>query len=131
MGSSRAADEILQTASLTKVATALVVLNNCTPKQLKRKVTVSATAAKVKQGTHAKLRAGDHLSITELLYGLMLPSGNDAAEALAEHVGKKLLLGDKKHHQQHNLHQHSIATFADSVGSDGCGAGAATELENN
>lgn len=49
--SSSKANEILQTASLTKVATALVVLNNCSKTQLKRKVTVSATAASVKQVT--------------------------------------------------------------------------------
>lgn len=34
-------------------------------------------------GTSAELQAGDILNIEELLYGLMLPSGNDAAVALA------------------------------------------------
>lgn len=38
-------------------------------------------------GTSAKLREGDHLKMIDLLYGLMLPSGNDAAFALAEALG--------------------------------------------
>lgn len=36
-------------------------------------------------GTTAKLKEGDVLSVYDLLHGLMLPSGNDAATALAEH----------------------------------------------
>lgn len=39
-------------------------------------------------GTTAELEHGDVLSIRDLLYGLMLPSGNDASVALAESLGK-------------------------------------------
>jgi D-alanyl-D-alanine carboxypeptidase (penicillin-binding protein 5/6) len=39
-------------------------------------------------GTTANLKAGDKLTIWNLLHGLMLPSGNDAAFAIAEHLGK-------------------------------------------
>ncbi|KAJ1472654.1 beta-lactamase/transpeptidase-like protein [Baffinella frigidus] len=38
-------------------------------------------------GTNAKLRAGEEYTVRELLYALMLPSGNDAAIALAEFFG--------------------------------------------
>jgi len=38
-------------------------------------------------GTTADLLAGDRLSVTELMYGMMLPSGNDAAESLAIFFG--------------------------------------------
>ena len=38
-------------------------------------------------GTSARLRNGDILSVWDLLHGLMLPSGNDAATSLAEHFG--------------------------------------------
>ena len=38
-------------------------------------------------GTNAKLRAGEMYTVRELLYALMLPSGNDAAIALAEFFG--------------------------------------------
>lgn len=39
------------------------------------------------RGTSAKLREADLLSVKQLLYGMMLPSGNDAAFALARHFG--------------------------------------------
>lgn len=42
-------------------------------------------------GTTANLEANDYLSAYELLFGLMLPSGNDAATVLAEGVGYMLL----------------------------------------
>ena len=45
-------------------------------------------------GTSANLKAGDELTILDLLYGMMLPSGNDAACALAEHFGAILLRYD-------------------------------------
>jgi serine-type D-Ala-D-Ala carboxypeptidase (penicillin-binding protein 5/6) len=50
---------------------------------------VSKTAATV-GGTSAKLRSGDVLAVWDLLHGLMLPSGNDAAMTLAEHFGQYL-----------------------------------------
>jgi D-alanyl-D-alanine carboxypeptidase (penicillin-binding protein 5/6) len=39
-------------------------------------------------GTTANLRAGDKLSILDMLYGMMLPSGNDAAYAIADFFGE-------------------------------------------
>ncbi len=42
------------------------------------------------QGTTANLLYGDHLTIYDALHGLMLPSGNDAAQALAEWGGKRI-----------------------------------------
>jgi D-alanyl-D-alanine carboxypeptidase (penicillin-binding protein 5/6) len=39
-------------------------------------------------GTSAHLREGDLLSVKDLMHGMMLPSGNDAALALAELVGE-------------------------------------------
>ena len=38
-------------------------------------------------GTTAELKEGDVLQVEQLLYGMMLPSGNDAAFALAEYFG--------------------------------------------
>lgn len=43
-------------------------------------------------GTSAELMAGSQLTIKELLYGMMLPSGNDAAYVLAEYIGTLLCL---------------------------------------
>ena len=57
-------------------------------------VTITRTAAKVK-GTSADLIEGDILTLNQLFYGLMLPSGNDAAVALAEYFGE--ILKNKKY----------------------------------
>jgi D-alanyl-D-alanine carboxypeptidase (penicillin-binding protein 5/6) len=42
------------------------------------------------EGSSSEVREGEHLPIHELLYGLLLPSGNDAAVAFAEHFGGRL-----------------------------------------
>jgi len=42
-------------------------------------------------GTSADIQEGDSFTVEQLLYGLMLPSGNDAAIALAEHFGQIIL----------------------------------------
>jgi len=42
------------------------------------------------EGTSANLKSGEELLVIDLLYGLMLPSGNDAGVALAQHFGKFL-----------------------------------------
>ena len=75
------ADKPLPMASTTKLMTALVVLEHC---PLSDTVTVSPNAVGV-EGSSMYLRQGEELSVEELLYGLMLSSGNDAAIALAEH----------------------------------------------
>lgn len=46
--------------------------------------------AGTKIGTSANLKPGDSIKIADLLYGLMLPSGNDAAQCLAEGFGLKI-----------------------------------------
>jgi D-alanyl-D-alanine carboxypeptidase (penicillin-binding protein 5/6) len=53
-------------------------------------VTFSRRADQTK-GSTCGIRAGESLSVRELLYGLLLPSGNDASVALGEHFGKRLM----------------------------------------
>lgn len=67
-------------ASLTKMMTALIVRNN---DSLDHVITVSAHAAAT-PGSRMGLIAGERFTVLQLLYGLLLPSGNDAAVALAE-----------------------------------------------
>lgn len=74
-------DVRLPMASTTKLMTALVVLERC---RLDETVTVSAEAAGV-EGSSMYLREGEELTVEDLLYGLLLSSGNDAAIALAQH----------------------------------------------
>ena len=73
-------------ASTTKIMTAILVLENC---DLSETVTVSATALEhIGPGyVTCNLQIGEQLSVKDLLYALMLPSANDAACVLAEHVG--------------------------------------------
>lgn len=70
-------------ASTTKVLTALVVLENA---KLSDIVTVGANPPFAK-GSSIGLKEGEKFSVETLLTGLLLESGNDCAEALAEHVG--------------------------------------------
>jgi serine-type D-Ala-D-Ala carboxypeptidase (penicillin-binding protein 5/6) len=70
-------------ASITKVMTALVVLEEARPSEV---VTVSAEAA-AQFGSVLGLEAGERITVRDLLYALLLQSSNDAAAALAEHVG--------------------------------------------
>ncbi len=74
----------LPMASTTKIVTALTVINNV--KNLDEIVTITKEPTLV-TGTSIYLKQGEKLSIRQLLYGLMLQSGNDAATALALHVG--------------------------------------------
>ena len=73
----------LPMASTTKVMTALLALEEG---QLDDVVTVSRNAFGV-PGTSIYLSEGEKLTLRDLLYGLMLASGNDAAVAIAEHIG--------------------------------------------
>ena len=69
-------------ASTTKVMTCLLALEAGDPEDV---VTVGANASGV-EGTSIYLAEGEQLSLRDLLYGLMLRSGNDAAVAIAEHI---------------------------------------------
>lgn len=75
-----AADQRLPCASTTKIMTALVVLELLS---LDDVVTISDEQVRV-EGSSMYLRAGETVTVSDLLYGLLLASGNDAALALAE-----------------------------------------------
>ena len=76
--------ERIYPASTTKIMTALLVLENAS---LDDEVEITADAMVTVAGASlAGLRVGDRISVRQLLYGLMLPSGNEAANALAIHV---------------------------------------------
>ena len=73
-------------ASTTKIMTSIVVLENA---DLTDVVTVDKKAAGT-GGSRLGLKTNDKITVHDLLYGLMLKSGNDAAVALAIHVGKSV-----------------------------------------
>ena len=77
------ADEQMLIASTTKILTALVVLENCSSDEV---VKIKKEYTNV-EGSSMYLQEGDMLTVRELLYGLLLASGNDAAVAVACYVG--------------------------------------------
>ncbi|MBO5454216.1 MAG: D-alanyl-D-alanine carboxypeptidase [Clostridia bacterium] len=81
------ADEKLPPASVTKITTALLVMEAIDQGKVSFEdiVTVSETAAN-KTGSHIFLAPGEEMSVKDLMKGLMVASGNDAAIALAEHL---------------------------------------------
>ena len=89
----KCADQKAYPASTTKIMTALVTLETMEEydSPLEQKVRVPEVAEGV-EGSSIYLKAGEEISVQDLLYGLMLVSGNDAAVALAEIIG-----GDQEH----------------------------------
>ena len=79
----RAADEQVKIASITKVMTAIVALDNAS---LDTTVTVDHAAATVGQSS-ADLKEGDTMTLETALRALLIPSGNDAGMAIARSVG--------------------------------------------
>lgn len=84
----KAADEKAYPASTTKIMTALVTLETLMKydSPIDQLIEVPQCAEGV-EGSSLYLKAGERISIEDLLYGLMLVSGNDAAVALAEVIG--------------------------------------------
>ncbi len=76
--------DIRKMASTTKIMTAIIVIEN--ESDLSKIVTVSSKAAGI-HGSRLGLSTNCKITVRDLLYGLMLCSGNDAAIALAEHIG--------------------------------------------
>ncbi len=74
----------LPMASTTKIMTALVALRISTPDQVLTVPQEAVTAVLQNNGSNAGLATGEKLTVRDLIYGLMLPSGNDAAITLAD-----------------------------------------------
>ncbi len=94
----KAADSRSLIASTTKIMTALIVSEQC---NVLSRVRIPREAVGI-EGSSMYLKEGEILTVQELLYGLMLHSGNDAAVALAIYCGGTLegfvgLMNDKAH----------------------------------
>lgn len=100
----------LPMASTTKILTAIVAIENCDDLDKKYEISKSATGI---EGSSIYLKAGEHLSVRELLYGLMLRSGNDSAVAIAEIISgsvEKFVLLMNEYCKKLNLKDTSIVT---------------------
>lgn len=76
----------LRIASITKIMTTIIAIEYG---RIDETVVVSSNAFKT-EGSSLYLRLGEKIKLEDLIYGLMLRSGNDAAVAIAEHVGGSL-----------------------------------------
>ena len=101
-------------ASVTKVMTAIVAIERGDPKA---KVKVQFDSTELVDSTLMGIRNGDEVTLEDLLYGLMLPSGNDAALAIATHIaGSKeafvQMMNDKAHelgmNNSHFMNPHGL-----------------------
>ena len=94
-------DAFRHPASIVKVMTAVLVLEAAAadPAVLEETIHVSERAG-LETGSRAGILPGDRVSVGDLLYGLMLPSGNDAAGAFAEHFGERLGPGEGDAHDR-------------------------------
>ena len=80
--------EKLYPASITKLLTSYVVLQHM---ELEETVTAGDALNLVQEDSSlAKLQAGDELTVGQLIAGMMLPSGNDAAQVIAVATGRKI-----------------------------------------
>lgn len=76
-------DETMYPASITKILTGLIAIESG---QLEETVTVSENAVHA-GGTRVYLEVGEQKQLIDLVYGMLVNSGNDAAIAIAEHLG--------------------------------------------
>jgi serine-type D-Ala-D-Ala carboxypeptidase (penicillin-binding protein 5/6) len=80
------ANEVRRIASITKIMTAILAIESG---KMDDMVKVSNRAVRA-EGSSIYLKAGEKIKLEDLVYGLMLRSGNDSAVAIAEHVGGSL-----------------------------------------
>ncbi len=85
----------LQIGSITKIATAMVVLDwaKARGEDISQVATVPDTVTALNSPNSIGLQPGDSISLRDALYAAMLQSDNEAAETLAAHVGKRLGAG--------------------------------------
>ena len=76
-------DEKRKMASLTKIMTSILLVENC---DMEEQIEVPKKAAQI-GGSKVGLKAGDIVTAKSLLYGMLLPSGNDCAYTVAIHLG--------------------------------------------
>ncbi len=83
----RSGDVQTKIASITKFMTAIVA---CSMGSAEDKIVISESAAAIGESS-AGLKSGDELSLKDALLGMLVPSGNDCAQAICEFYGAKLL----------------------------------------
>lgn len=105
-------EQKLPMASTTKMMTAYVVLQLAeqNPSILDETIRFSRRADRTR-GSTSGIKEGESLPVRELLYGLLLPSGNDASVALAEHFGSRY----RKANDDDSQSVDSLSTFVEQM----------------
>ena len=112
-------------ASLTKMMTAILLVENC---KMDEEIEIAKEACYI-GGSEAGIRPGEKMTAENLLYAMLLPSGNDAALAIAYHIGgsvenfaslmnkkaKELCLEDTNFENPHGLDRDNHYTSAYSL----------------
>lgn len=118
---SRAADEQSRIASITKVMTAIVAIDNAPADTY---VAVGEAAAEVGESS-ANLQQGDVMDLESALKALLVPSGNDAAVALAETVGAAMIRNDP------SLGNDPVEVFVDAMNKKAAAIGCVDTVYEN
>ncbi len=118
---SRDADQPSQIASITKVMTAIVAIDNAPSNTF---VAVSEAAAEVGESS-ANLQQGDVMDLESAIKALLVPSGNDAAVALAETVGAAMIVKDP------SLGNDPVSVFVDAMNKKATELGCTDTLYEN
>ncbi len=85
---SKGATEKMYPASITKIMTALLVVENC---DLDDEITFSEIVYDLEEGSsHLGIQPGEKMRLEDAVYGLMLASANDIANGIAEYMGGSL-----------------------------------------
>lgn len=108
-------NETFRLLSITKLITAYVLMQQMGGGLSAQ---VAVTQADLAGGSTAGLRKGDVWTLEDLLYGMLLVSGNDASLAIADHVGQALLVQD-------NARGNAIKRFVQEMRSAAAALGAA------
>lgn len=117
----RSADEQSQIASITKVMTAIVALDKA---KEGTRVVVSERAATVGESS-ANLIKGDSMDLESAVKALLVPSGNDAALAIAETVGSQMIASDP------SLGTDAVQAFVDAMNAKAASLGCEDTLYEN
>jgi len=106
-------DTPFRVLSLTKLVTAYVLMNQMGDRLSD---TVKINWPHLVRGSTAGLKRGDIWTLQDLLYGMVLVSGNDAAMAIADHVGRFLLSRENKRGDSFQRFVQQMRTAAASLG---------------
>lgn len=111
-------DKVFRILSLTKLVTAYVLVDQMGDRLSE---TVTIDRPHLTGGSSAGLKRSDVWTLQDLLYGMVLVSGNDASLAIADHVGRDLLAREKKSGDSKTRFVEEMRAAAKALGAENAG----------